>query len=69
MINLAILHKISRAAKYARKFQSFAVAILCISILVYLHGLFDYALEIPVVMLTFSWFLGIGLGITNRFVG
>jgi len=62
-----IIYTIFRGFLYARGFGTYLCAILSIVVLVLVHGLFDYALEIPVVMLTFSFILGIGYGVSKKF--
>ena len=63
-----ILVKVFQGALRARRYKTYCLAILCVSLLVGLHGLFDYALEIPVVMLAYAWMLGIGHGISIRYI-
>lgn len=64
---LYVIYSIFHGCLYARNYGTYLVAILGVASLILSHGLFDYALEIPVVMLTFSLLLGIGYGISIKF--
>ena len=48
-------------------YSTYLMAVIVISIFVCAHGLFDYALEIPAVMLFHAWLLGIGYGIQQKY--
>jgi len=67
LIYIVILLKILRGVLYQQRYTTYLVAIALVSLLVCVHGLFDYALEIPAVMLTHVWLLGLGFGTSIRY--
>ena len=67
-VYIYVLTRIFRGARLARRYRTYCLAILCVSLLVGVHGIFDYALEIPVIMLCYAWLLGVGYGISVRYV-
>lgn len=66
-IYIVIMLKILRGVILMQRYTTYLVAIVLISLLVCTHGLFDYALEIPAVMLTHVWLLGLGYGTSIRY--
>jgi len=62
-----IITRIFLGATRGQRYRTYITAILFISFLVCVHGLFDYALEIPSVMLTHMWLLGLGYGIQLKY--
>ena len=63
---LTIISRIAAGIFHGQSYRTYLVGILMASFLVSAHGLFDYALEIPAVMLLHSWLLGLGYGLTFR---
>ncbi|MGP1274878.1 MAG: O-antigen ligase family protein [Caulobacterales bacterium] len=54
-----------RGLRHRRKHHVYMRATLCISLLVLLHGLTDYGLEVAGFMWWFAWVLGIGAGFAS----
>jgi len=67
LIYIYIVVKILRGVILQQRYTTYLIAIVLISLLVCAHGLFDYALEIPAVMLTHVWLLGLGFGTSIRY--
>ena len=62
----AVVWLISRVAQgfsVRRRQRGYLRAVICISAFVILHGLTDFALEVPGVMWWWAWVLGIGAGV------
>lgn len=62
-----VMLKIVRGILLQQRYSTYLVGIVLISLLVCVHGFFDYALEIPAVMLTHIWLLGLGFGTSIRY--
>ncbi|NNC38859.1 MAG: O-antigen ligase family protein [Hyphomonadaceae bacterium] len=62
-----IMVKIVHGIILQQRYSTYLIGIVLISLLVCIHSLFDYALEIPAVMLTHIWFLGLGFGTSIRY--
>lgn len=58
-----LLWAVFRGLKARRRQRLHLRAVMAISLLVFLHGLTDYGLEIPGVMWWWAWVLGLGAGI------
>ena len=67
LIYSVIVLKILKSILLLQRYTTYLVAIVLISFLVLVHGLFDYALEIPAVMLVHVWLLGLGYGTSLRY--
>lgn len=59
----AMLYGVFQGLKRRRSEREYLRAVLAISVLVLLHGLTDYALEVPGFMWWWAWILGLGAGI------
>ncbi|MFC4726491.1 O-antigen ligase family protein [Glycocaulis abyssi] len=60
---LLLIWQVWRGLKLRRRHRGYLRAVLCISAFVTLHGLTDFALEVPGVMWWWAWILGLGAGI------
>lgn len=63
MVVAAMLVAVWKGLKRRRRDRVYLRATLCISLLVLLHGITDYALEVPGAMWWWAWILGLGAGI------
>jgi len=61
------IYQIVRGILQKQRYSTYLVAIFLMSMLVCFHGLFDYALEIPAIMLLHVWVLGVGYGLQTRY--
>ncbi|WP_439633928.1 O-antigen ligase family protein [Glycocaulis sp.] len=59
----ALVMAVMRGLRRRRKEQVYLRAVICISILVLLHALTDYALEVPGFMWWWAWVLGLGCAV------
>lgn len=66
---LFIVMKIIAAVRRGVVHSTFMMTILCVSLIFCLHGLVDYALEVPALMLLHLWLLGVAYGLSNRALG
>lgn len=62
-VTISLLWTVFRGLKVRRRQRLHLRAVIAISLLVLLHGLTDYALEIPGVMWWWVWVLGLGAGV------
>lgn len=67
LVYLSLGFKLLRGILFGQRYTTYLVATVLISFLICSHGLFDYALEIPAVMLTHMWVLGMAIGIQTRY--
>ena len=67
LLYLAIIIPIFRGLIHKQRYSTYLLAVLLMSFLVCAHGMFDYALEIPAVMLTHMWILGVGFSIQKNY--
>ncbi|GGB77861.1 hypothetical protein GCM10007417_17200 [Glycocaulis alkaliphilus] len=58
-----LIWQVMQGLKVRRRHRGYLRAVLCISAFVVLHGLTDFALEVPGVMWWWAWILGLGAGI------
>lgn len=63
LVLAGMLGAVWQGLKRRRRDRVYLRATLCISLLVMLHGLTDYALEVPGLMWWWAWILGLGAGI------
>jgi len=59
---LIITRRVIVGMMHAKRLRTYNSAVFCISLLVITHGMFDYALEVPAIMLFFSLIMGLGFG-------
>ena len=57
---------ILRGLRVRRRMHTWLRAILCISLLVLLHGMVDYGLQVPSIAMTWALLLGIGFGLATK---
>jgi len=60
---LFVFFGLIKAIRNRQSYSTYMTAIVMMSFLVCTHGLFDYGLEVPAVMLTHMWILGLGYGL------
>lgn len=63
---LYILYRIWRTYSHNR-YRHYIAAILCMSLLLLIHGQVDYGLEIPLILLIHVWFLGMAYGLNSSY--
>ncbi len=61
-----IIWQIWRGLRIRRRMHTWLRAILCISLLVLLHGMVDYGLQVPSIAMTWALLLGIGVGLATK---
>jgi O-antigen ligase len=61
-----IFWHILRGLRVRRRMHTWLRAILCISLLVLLHGMVDYGLQVPSIAMTWTLLLGIGFGLATK---
>jgi len=61
-----ILWHIWRGLRARRRMHTWLRAILCISLLILLHGMVDYALQVPSIAMTWALLLGVGFGLATE---
>jgi len=59
---LIITRRVIVGMMHAKRLRTYNSAVFCIGLLVITHGMFDYALEVPAIMLFFSLIMGLGFG-------
>lgn len=63
---ISILLYISSGLKFIRHYWVHILAVVASSVYIALHGLFDYALEIPAIVMFHAWILGLGCGYVQK---
>lgn len=64
-VTVLVIWQAARGLRVRRRHRTCLRAVICISAFVILHGLTDFALEVPGVMWWWAWVLGIGAGIAG----
>ena len=66
LVLLPLLATIAHGLSVRRRRTTYLRATLCITLLIALHGMVDYAVEIPMVMWWFAWILGLAAGLATK---
>ena len=66
-IYLLIMASLLRGISRGQPYRTYLIAVALMSFIIASHGLFDYALEIPAVMLFHAWVIGIGYGLSEKY--